>query len=222
MTAAFIFSFVVITGASASVIRAAVMGGMLLLAGEVGRQYRPSGAIFFAALCMLVQNPKILLYDVGFQLSFLATMGIVYFMPLFERLTQNWPGLFGIKIIFFTTISAILATLPAILFHFGTLSLVAPIVNVLVLPVISLTMAFGFASIMPVIAAGTAFLTNLLLSYILWITHIFGSFSFASTEMPIPLWFFWVLMAALAGLYFIFYHMASLQPEQVDEDVRVW
>lgn len=217
-----IISFVIITGASASVIRAAIMGSMLLVASISFRQYRVTGAIVCAGAFMLLQNPKILVTDVGFQLSFLATMGIVYFLPLFEKIFQNLPKALGVKTTLLGTIAAILATLPALLFHFGTLSIVAPITNILVLPIIGLVMALGFASILPIIGAGLSMVTSWLLSYILWIIHYFASLSFASTEVPIPLWFFYVLMACLGGFYFVLHHSIEGMPEEVEETPHLW
>jgi len=217
-----IISFVIITGASASVIRAAIMGSMLLFASISFRQYRVTGAIICAGAFMLLHNPKILVTDVGFQLSFLATMGIVYFLPLFEKLFVHVPKAWGIKTTLLGTIAAILATLPALLFHFGTLSIVAPITNILVLPLIGLVMALGFASILPIVGAGLSMVTSWLLSYILWVIHFFAGLSFASTEVPIPLWFFYLLIGCLAGLYFVLYHVTKGMPEEVEDTGHLW
>lgn len=217
-----IVSFVVITGGSASVIRAAIMGSMLLIASMSFRQYMATGAIICAGAFMLLENPKIVAIDVGFQLSFLATLGIVYFLPLFEKITGCIPKLWGIKTMLLGTVSAIVATLPVLLFHFGTLSVVAPITNILVLPVVGVVMALGFASILPIIGAGLAMVASWLLSYIVWITHFFTRLSFASLEVPIPLWFFYVLMACLGGLYFVLGHFARGMPEEVEESPHLW
>jgi competence protein ComEC len=141
--------FVVMSGASASVVRAALMGGLLLTSFGIGRLYSITPALCCAALLMLLVNPRILFWDVGFQLSFLATAGIVYGVEPLEILTKKWPSFFGLKTIFFTTLTAVIATLPLTLFEFGRLSLVALLVNMLVLPIVPAAMFFGFFSALP-------------------------------------------------------------------------
>ena len=89
LTVSAIIAFVIITGAPSSVVRAAIMGFLLLIALNIGRQYSIVPALFFAALIMLIFNPKILFWDVGFQLSFSATLGIVYFLPVFNQVNAK-------------------------------------------------------------------------------------------------------------------------------------
>ncbi len=198
----FIVAFVVLSGASASVIRAAVMGSMLLVAFKIGRPYSVAPALFFSALVMLISNPKILFWDIGFQLSFAATLGIVYFMPVFEKLTGSWPSLWQVKNIFLTTMSAIISTLPLILLYFGRLSVVAPVVNILILPFIPFTMLLGFLTILPIVGSGFAFLVNFLLIYILKVTRAFAILSFSSLQIQISGWMFAVLLAIVFLLYY--------------------
>ncbi len=183
-----ILGFVVIAGASASVIRAAIMGGMLLLSFNIGRPYSVTPALSLAAAAMLLLNPKILYWDVGFQLSFLATMGIVYFMPVLEQLTEHWPNPVKLKSILLTTLSAIAATLPLILLQFGNLSLVAPLVNILILPIVPLTMLLGFLIIVPGVSAGFGFLANFLLIYVLKVTEFFAKLPYAALPVNISVW----------------------------------
>ncbi len=185
LTLIIITGFVLMSGASASVIRAAIMGGLVLLAANIGRLYSVTPALVFAAACMLLLNPKILYWDAGFQLSFLATAGIVYIVPVLESLTQAWPNPLKIKNICLTTFAAIAATLGLMLMQFGTLSLVAPVVNLLVLPVVPVSMFFGFFSAIPFVGAGFAFITRGLLWYILHTISWFASLHFASIQLKI-------------------------------------
>jgi competence protein ComEC len=144
-----IIMFVIMTGASSSVIRAAVMGSLVLFSFASGRLYSITPSLFFAVIIMLLFNPKILFWDIGFQLSFLATCGIIYILPMLEQLTEKFGELFNLKSYFLTTCSAIIATTPLILFNFEKFSIVAPLVNVLVLPVVPPVMLFGFLSLVP-------------------------------------------------------------------------
>lgn len=199
----FILIFVVMAGYSASVVRAMVMGLMLLFAFRLGRPYNVAPALFFAAFVMLLINPKILFWDIGFQLSFAATLGIVYFMPIWEQLTENWPNFLKIKELLFTTLSAIIATLPLILFYFGRLSVVAPLVNILILPVIPYAMLFGFLIALPFVGYGFALLCKIFLDYILFITAQFAKWSIGSLELKINVWWFLFLVFLVFIFYFI-------------------
>ncbi len=195
--------FVVITGAPASVVRSAIMGFLLVFSINIGRQYSIVPALFFAAALMLLFNPKILFWDAGFQLSFAATLGIVYFMPVLKRLSRDLPDLWFVKNLFLITLAAVVSTMPFILLDFGVLSLSAPVVNVLIMPALSFAMAFGFLSVLPFLGKGFAFIANGLLSYILKVTAFFALLPYASLSFSIAPWMFWLLLAAVFGLYFL-------------------
>ena len=220
-----IFSFVIISGASASVIRAAVMGTLLIIAFNIGRQYSITPALFFSAAVMLLINPKILLWDISFQLSFAATLGIVYFSPLLDQLTARWPNPLQVKSIFLTTMAAIVSTLPLILLYFGRLSLVAPVVNILILPFVPLTMLLGFLTALPFLGSGFAYGANLLLVYILKTVEVFASFSYSSLEIPISGPLFMVLSLGVFLIYYGLRRMARLdstvKSRQAEKTVKV-
>ncbi|MBI2637664.1 MAG: ComEC/Rec2 family competence protein, partial [Candidatus Sungbacteria bacterium] len=155
--------FTLLTGASASVVRAAVMGILVLVARREGRLYSIRNALVFAGAVMIFQNPKILRFDTAFQLSFLATLGLVYISPIidgyFEKIkirflqyiqprfleeqTKHSKKSF-LREIFISTLSAQCAVLPLLIYSFGSISLISPITNLLVLSAIPATMFFGF------------------------------------------------------------------------------
>ena len=139
-----ILLFTILTGASPSVVRAAIMGILVLVALKAGRLSNVTNAIILTGCLMLLINPKILRADVGFQLSFLATLGIVYFSPILEKRLQGIPNTLEMRNSLLMTISAQLAAVPIIVYNFERLSLIAPLANVLILPVIPLTMLAGF------------------------------------------------------------------------------
>ncbi len=179
----FILAFIIISGASASVIRASVMGSLLLLSLNIGRMYAVTPSLCLAAAGMLVLNPKILYWDIGFQLSFAATLGIVYLLPEMEKLTESWPKFWGAKSIVFATLSATAATLPLILLHFGRLSIVALIANILILPIVPAAMLFGFLIAVPFASPGFALISSWLLAYILKITSFLASLPYSSVNL---------------------------------------
>ncbi len=144
LTVIAIILFTILTGASPSVIRAAIMGILVLLAYREGRFYDMTNSIVFAGVIMIALNPKILRFDVGFQLSFLATLGLIYLAPFLKEKLKKIPEFWSFKENFIATLSAQAMVLPIILYNFGSFSLVALPANVLILPVVPLTMFFGF------------------------------------------------------------------------------
>ncbi len=140
-----IFLFIVMTGFQASGIRAGIMGGLFLLGQKVGRKSVSSRAIVMAAALMLAINPLLLLSDVGFQLSFLAVMGIIYLAASFKNWLRFIPKKFpNLKEIIAMTFAAQIFTLPILVYNFGRISLVAPLTNVLILPTVYWIMISGF------------------------------------------------------------------------------
>ena len=151
ISAAAILLFVLMTGASASAARAGIMGILVLVAQQSSRLYQIRNALVLAGALMVCFNPKVLVFDLGFQLSFAATLGLVYLAPIF----QDWWGkksaeglptksFFGWREILFATLAAQLAVLPLLVINFGQLSLIAPLANLLIILFIPATMFWGF------------------------------------------------------------------------------
>ncbi len=134
---AVVASYVILVGASASVVRAALMAAALLVARLGGTRGHAASALTLAVLVMLLAAPA-LLWDVGFQLSALATAGLLAFAEPVDAALGRLPRLVREPVAL--TISAQLATLPVILASFERLSLVAPVANILVVPLVPLVM----------------------------------------------------------------------------------
>ena len=140
LAAATVGGYVLLTGASPSVVRAALMAGAMLVARLGGSRAHAASALALAALAMLLAAPPVL-WDVGFQLSLLATAGLVWFGASIEGRLRGWPA--WIREPVALTLAAQLTTLPVILVNFERLSLVAPIANVLVVPFVPVAMLFS-------------------------------------------------------------------------------
>ena len=136
--------FVIMVGAEASIVRAAIMGMLVVIARHVGRPASSRNAIALAAVVMLTLEPTLLAQDIGFQLSFLATLGMIYLYPILEKKTARWPNIFKFKEALLMAVSAEIFVTPLILYYFERLSLVAPLVNMLVVPSVPFIMLFGF------------------------------------------------------------------------------
>ena len=132
-----IAGYVVLTGASPSVIRAALMAAAMMVARFGGSRAHAASALGLAALVMLVVAPSVL-WDVGFQLSALATVGLILFAGSIEARLAGLPAWLREPIAL--TLAAQLTTLPVVVGSFGRVSLVAPIANVAVVPLVPLVM----------------------------------------------------------------------------------
>lgn len=141
-----IAAFVLLVGPSATVVRAALMGGFLLLGQLFGRPQVAMYVAVITAAAMLVMQPHALRYDLGFDLSFLATLGILWLEPDIRRHLTRIPEL--ARGIVSATFAAGVTTAPLIALTFGTASLVSPLANLLVVPAIPLLMLGGFVSVM--------------------------------------------------------------------------
>lgn len=166
--------FTIMTGASASVVRASIMGLVLLSANGLGRLYDPKNSIFFAGTVMLFLNPLILKLDVGFQLSFLAVLGLMYIYPILQYWTCKAPELLKIKETLLATVSAQIFVAPLLAYHFQSLSLISIVANILILPFVPAAMALGFVS-------G--------LSGMVWVPlgQLFGYFAWAVTKYQVSI-----------------------------------
>jgi competence protein ComEC len=185
--------FVVFTGASSSVVRAGVMAIIVLLGGYLGRPRRTVNALVATAVVMVAVNPLILFWDVGFQLSFLSTLGIIYLSPPLAGKLNFLSEKFGLRDSLVSTLSAIMATLPLLLFQFGQVSLVAPVVNMLVLWIVPYVMMIGFA------AVGTSWVWYTGGQFVAWVAYVgmmyvvmvvrwFASFPWAAINITLPMW----------------------------------
>jgi len=132
-----IAAYVILTGASPSVVRAALMAGAMLVARLGGSRAHAASALALAALLMLLTAPSVL-WDVGFQLSGLATGGLILFAAPIEARMAGWPAWLREPVAL--TLAAQLTTLPVVVASFERLSLIAPAANVAVVPLVPIVM----------------------------------------------------------------------------------
>jgi len=181
--------FTLFVGASPAVVRASIMGILGLIALNYGRQSNIHITILFTAFFMVLWNPKILWWDVGFQLSFAAVLGLIYVAPLFERSIEKLPEAFGVREAILMTLSAQVMALPIIVFNFGRLSLISPISNLLVAFAIPLAMLFGFLSVLLSflfngLSLIMGYLTWGILFYIIKVIELTSIIPYASIDLP--------------------------------------
>lgn len=199
-----VVGFALMAGASATVVRASIMAILAMLAVHVQRPHAIPRLLTIAAFAMVFTNPFVLVFDAGFQLSFLATIGLVVYAPRFEGWFRRVPEAWQLRSIVSATCATQLTVLPLLLYQVGQASLVAPLVNVLVLPVVPLIMALTFVAgtlgvVSSTIAVPFAWPAHILLSYIFSVVDIFSRVPFAAVSPPsVSAWFVVLLYATLA------------------------
>ena len=146
ISVAVIVLFTILTGASASVVRASLMGLLLLFANGYGRLYDAKNSIILAGAVMIYINPFALIFDIGFQLSFLAVLGLLYVYPFLDNKFRKIPELWKLKELTLMTISAQVAVLPLLIYYFHQFSVWSLPTNILILPFIPFAMFLGFMS----------------------------------------------------------------------------
>lgn len=178
----FVILFAIMTGAAPSVVRASVLGILVLAARRWGTPYQIKNALTFAGAAMVWVNPNVLVFDLGFQLSFLATVGLVLWEQKLEKKLWWIPRFLQLRSSAATTLSAQAAVFPLILYTFGAVSWISPLVNTLILMTIPWAMLFGFITgaigfLSPTIALIPGWFAYLFLSYELAVISFFASFA---------------------------------------------
>lgn len=190
-----IILFAIMTGGSATVIRASIMALLVLLAKMTHRKYDISRALLLAGVFMLIQNPKILVFDISFQLSFLATLALILVSPQIEKKMTFITEKYKLREIIVSTIATQIFVLPFIVYKMGMLSLFGFFTNILILPFIPTIMflgagAIGLGFISIYLAIPVAFIVSLLLSYCLQVIYLFAHLpwtSFSLESFPLVL-----------------------------------
>lgn len=204
----FLFLYPLITGLSASAVRSSIMGALAFLAIYHERLSSLFRALVFSAALMLAFNPHLLRVDIGFQLSFLALLGIIYIYPIGEFWTNNFLEKMRfsrrtkkkLKMIFDTvnlTMVSQVVIMPIALINFQQLSLVAPLANVLVLWTFPwLLMALICALVLSVLISflGIIFFlpAYLLLKYIFIVSECLAAMPLAAVEVTGFNWYWGV------------------------------
>jgi competence protein ComEC len=183
-----IILFALMTGASATTVRATVMALIVLLLKSSARRYDVTRALIIAAFFMTLENPHILAFDASFQLSFLATLALIYMAPVVSDKIQFITNRFKLREMIATTIGTQILTTPLILHMSGQLSIISLAPNLLVLPLVPLAMLGGFVSVVVgfishILALPLAAVTSVVLTYIIQVTAFFGGLPFASVHI---------------------------------------
>ena len=139
-----LFSYLILLNFPSSALRASCMVVLFLLGPFLKRKTFSLFTLVFLADIFILLNPYLLLYDIGFQLSFLAVLGLLLYIKFFNSILIFIPNIFHIREVVSVTLSAQVFTWPLIVYHFNILSLVSPLSNILILPILPFIIVLSF------------------------------------------------------------------------------
>src|SRR3990167_8560873 len=191
----------ILVGASPSTVRAAIMAIVYLLSIVLYRERDIYNTLSLAALIILIWHPPSL-FNIGFQLSFIAVLFIAYGFTMFQIKKDDNPLIENpVKMFFlrhqwlynytFSSILATLGTLPIIAYHFNLVSIIGPIVNILAIPlsslIVPLTLIFSILSNISEQLASLLINIPVFLTFILVeIARLFTNIPYYSIRVPTP------------------------------------
>jgi competence protein ComEC len=205
-----IWLYTLFVGATPTVIRAAVMGTIVVLGQRIERRAHAWTTLFAASWAMTLWDPQTL-WDLGFQLSALATASLFAYGKGVERMLLRTPlraaALGWAREALTATLAAQVLALPLILYHFGNLSLIAPLANVALLPMVPYAMLFGGLALL----GGLAYLplgqwlATAAYLFLAWLTEgarLLARIPWAAVQLPpFPLWVLLGYYAIVVGTW---------------------
>lgn len=213
-----IIMIVLMSGAEPPAIRAGLLG-LIVLLGKiiVHRQMHVGRALLLIASVIVFFNPYSLLYDISFQLSFLATLGLVYVSPIISNNLKFITEKFGLREIISATIGAQIAVTPLLLHTTGIFSIVSLPANILVLPVVPLLMLSGFlvsvfGNILSIMAYPFVWICHLLSAYVINIVNLFDRIPVTIFHIE-STWSVILIYTALICIYFKFFRNNFVKTE---------
>lgn len=187
--------FMLLTGCTSSVNRACIMAILMLIAELLYRKSDVYNNLAISALILLIMNPYSLL-DIGFQLSYMGTIGIVFlhdkigsFIKINNKIVKYFFEMIAV------TTCANLAIIPIMMFHFNTISLTFYFSNIIVGPILGIVVIIGFimffiSLIFTPISSLIAIVLNLMLKFIIKIAEITANMPFSKITIITPSFFF--------------------------------
>ena len=181
--------FALMTGLASASVRAAAMASIAMVGKVTSRVYLASRALALVAALMVLLNPYILVFDIGFQLSVIATWGLIAFSPLVHSKLPFVTERFALREIASATIATQLAVLPLLLYQSGAFPLYALPVNLLVLIVVPWAMLLSAIAAISGLVLGplapiVAFPAYILLAYAVGVAQLFAALPLASLAIP--------------------------------------
>lgn len=202
--------FILMSGGAASAARAGLMALVVILAKATGRTFLAGRALGLVALILVAWNPLTLAFDPSFQLSALATLGLIIFSPLFAARMQWITEKRGLREIASSTLGTQAAVLPLLLYQNGNLAIYSLPANLLALVAVPWAMFFSLVAGLAGIVLGSfaiplAFPAYMLLAYIIGVAKFFAGLPFAA--ISVGAFSAWWMLFAYAVLFSGAWHL---------------
>jgi competence protein ComEC len=209
--------FLLLTGFSASIVRAALVSVLSLWAWYYGRTFRPIVLILLAAAITAGFYPIYIWSDIGWYLSFLAFFGVLVIGPLATRRIYKHKEPKMITALIIESLSAQLMTVPIIMYIFGQFSGIALVANILVVPLVPLAMGLCLLAglggmLLPAVSGWFAWPARLVMTYMLDIVNILAGLPHALTQQPMAVWQMLVVYGLIAAITFVIWHKTKAKP----------
>lgn len=179
--------YAILTGGMPPVVRSVIMASMALIGSAVGRNNNSVNSISFAAFAILIVNP-LMLYDIGFQLSFISTLAILYiYKPIKERLSALNAKL---RDLIAVTLAAQIGTIPLTMYYFHSISVVSILSNIIIVPIADISVILGFLSailglMLPTLSLIVNYMNIPVIELILYTTKLINSIPYASINLAV-------------------------------------
>ena len=206
-----LLSYLFLLGFPSSAVRASLMVGFVMLGPFLGRPTTSINSLLLAAIILVSFNPLVIVYDIGFQLSFLAVLGLLWYVNLWQWLLKFIPNVFKIREMISVTLAAQMFTWPLIVYYFHILSIISPIANIFILPllpaVLILSLLLSLFGFIPFLAQVIAWPLFILLKIIVVTTTHLAQIPFGFVKLEN-----FSLVYLLATLLFMFILSFILRP----------
>lgn len=219
MSLLLIGAFLLVTGLSASITRAAIVSLLSIGAWYYGRQFKPLLLLSIAAALTAGWNPLYLWSDIGWYLSFLAFFGVLIIAPLLAKRLFKGKKVRSLTMLLLESISAQLMAAPLIMHIFGQISLVGIVANLMVVPLVPLAMLVSFLAglggmLLPTLAGWIAWPARLVLTYMLDVVAALSRVPHALSERKL-------LLNQMLGLYGIIAILCIVLWRKITKNVKI-
>lgn len=207
--------FGIMVGGGATVVRSCLMAILALTSEIMRRDYNIVRSIIFVMLVMLIENPTIFLHDPSFQLSFLATTGLIILANPLEEKLSFIPEKFGLRSVVATSLATQIFVTPYLLWMMGETSIIGLFTNIIVLPIVPWTMLLVFVTgtlgqIHSFFGTSFGLLSQIILDFILYVADTFSRFPIATVTV-LSFHFGWVII--FYTIFAILYSFMIRRPE---------
>jgi competence protein ComEC len=170
--ALFLITFLFLTGMSSSILRATLFWVFLMLGKINSRITNYTNGLLATLFIFFIINPLTVIYDIGFHLSFLSIMALVYILPILNKLIncKSYRWKFVIDV-FNSTLAVTILLLPYLIYQFTEFNILSIVFNIILIPISGIILSIAFIAIM--LGFGSIILAKMLGLLVSWMVNVF-------------------------------------------------